>query len=209
MRKKCDAYENCVFINSPFDKKHVEFLYAVIFTIICCRKVPKLTLLDKDSSVTRLDKIKNLISSSMFGIHDLSRCKSSKAREYFRMNMPFELGLDMGIKGFSEKHKNKNILIVIDKKFDYKQAISDLSGNDPLCYNGKAENLVKIIRDWLVKCSGKRNILTSREIWASYEDFLGWLKIEREDFKICLDNVEEYIDIVSEYLSKGQCLRTA
>lgn len=202
MRKKYDAFENCVFVNCPFDKKYAEFLYAIIFTIICCKKIPRLTLLEKDSSVTRLDKIKKLISSSMFGIHDLSRCKSSKVDTYFRMNMPFELGLDMGAQHFAENHATKKIIILVNKKYDYQKAISDLSGNDPICYNGKAEELSKEIRDWLVENSNKNNFPSALQIWNVYGDFLGWLKTEKNYFETKPENVGEFINLIFDYFTK-------
>jgi hypothetical protein len=49
-----------------------------------------------DSGRPRIDKIISLIKESKYAIHDLSRLKAREAGEYYRLNMPFELGLDVG-----------------------------------------------------------------------------------------------------------------
>ena len=46
----------------------------------------------------RIEKICELIQASKYSIHDLSRCQASQANELFRLNMPFELGVDFDAK---------------------------------------------------------------------------------------------------------------
>ena len=85
-----------VFINCPLDDEYKPLLQAILFCLIRFGFKPRIATERTDSAESRLEKIKELIRSSKYSIHDLSRCQSSGPREHYRMNMPFELGLDFG-----------------------------------------------------------------------------------------------------------------
>ena len=93
-----NEYEKNVFVNCPFDKGFRQLLLGVVFTIIYFGYKPRLSLERADSAENRIDKIIGLIKESRFGIHDLSRLVSRTEGEVYRMNMPFELGIDYGCK---------------------------------------------------------------------------------------------------------------
>ncbi|MFN8721431.1 MAG: hypothetical protein ACK5YI_11420, partial [Rhodospirillales bacterium] len=61
---------------------------------------PRLALEALDSGYPRIDKILRLVEESKFGIHDLSRIRAKRKGDYFRLNMPFELGLDVGCRAY-------------------------------------------------------------------------------------------------------------
>ena len=86
-------YEKNVFINCPFDEEYLSLLRPILFTIIYLGFIPRVPLESFDSGEPRFNKICELIKQSRYGIHDLSRIKARKKGEYFRFNMPFELGL--------------------------------------------------------------------------------------------------------------------
>ena len=88
-------FEKSVFINCPFDEGYLSLLRPLVFTILYLDFHPRLALERSDSEETRIRKIVNLIQASKFGIHDLSRCRSSKRGEFFRLTMPLELGIDI------------------------------------------------------------------------------------------------------------------
>jgi hypothetical protein len=87
-------FQRSVFINCPFDAEYAPILQAVAFCVVYLGYHPRLAPENPGNAVARLDRITELISQSKYGIHDLSRCKSTAVGEYARMNMPFELGLD-------------------------------------------------------------------------------------------------------------------
>jgi hypothetical protein len=97
-----ENFDTNVFINCPFDNDYRQLLLAVIFTALYLGYKPRLSLERADSGENRIDKILDLIIESKFGIHDLSRIESQKGNEHFRMNMPFELGIDFGCKKLKE-----------------------------------------------------------------------------------------------------------
>lgn len=67
------GYEKNVFINCPFDDEYRALLDAMVFAIHDCGFVPCCALEESDGGDVRLDKIKRLVQSSRYGIHDISR----------------------------------------------------------------------------------------------------------------------------------------
>ena len=91
------GFEKNVFINCPFDDEYKGLLRALLFSIIDMGFEPRIALESLNSGEARIEKIIKIIQQSQFAIHDLSRIKSKGAGEFYRMNMPFELGLDIEI----------------------------------------------------------------------------------------------------------------
>lgn len=88
-------FDKCVFVNCPFDPEFRQLMLAMVFTIMRLDFKPRLALERNNSAETRIRKIVDLIRESKFGLHDLSRMESTEVNELVRMNMPFELGIDV------------------------------------------------------------------------------------------------------------------
>src|SRR5437870_3563281 len=107
------SFEDSVFINCPLDKEYLPLLRPLVFTVLYLRLNPRIALERSDSGEVRIEKIIELIEQSKFAIHDLSRCRAKERGELFRLNMPLELGLDIGCKRFkSGKWQHKRCLIL-------------------------------------------------------------------------------------------------
>jgi hypothetical protein len=91
-----------VFVNCPFDSDYLSLLRPLLFTVIDLGFVPKIALESPDSGRPRIDRIIALVQQSKFAIHDLSRLQASKEGELFRLNMPFEPGIDIGCRLFKK-----------------------------------------------------------------------------------------------------------
>ena len=91
------TFERSVFINCPFDKDFAPLLQAILFCVVVMGFEPRLASERNDSGETRLDKIRSIIEGSKYSIHDLSRCQAKRKGEMFRLNMPFELGIDWAV----------------------------------------------------------------------------------------------------------------
>lgn len=89
-------FERSVFLNCPFDSEFAPLLQAIAFCVADMGLSPRLAPENADNASNRLSRITDLIRTSRYGIHDLSRCKSRSVGEFARMNMPFELGIDHG-----------------------------------------------------------------------------------------------------------------
>ena len=144
------AFERNVFVNCPFDEHYLPLLRPLLFTIIYLGLKPRIALEAMDAGQARLDKIIGLIRDSKFGIHDLSRSEAAKAGELYRLNMPFELGIDFGCRLFGRgRLKEKKTLVLEAEPFRYKAAISDLSGADIENHDNKPYRMIGIVRNWL------------------------------------------------------------
>jgi hypothetical protein len=169
------GFEKNVFVNCPFDKDFIPLLKALLFTIIYCDYNPRIASERLDSGEFRLDKIKELIESSKLSIHDLSRVKTTGKEEieYFRLNMPFEIGLDFGCRIYhpDPKYRHKRSLIIESEKYSYKKALSDLSNSDVKCHCNEPEEIIYEVRNWFKEINSK-DIPGSSIIWDDYNFFL-------------------------------------
>jgi hypothetical protein len=166
------AFDTAVFINCPFDPKYVGMLRPILFCVIDLRMEPRIALERLDSGEPRVDKIIELISQCRFAIHDLSRLRADKEGEFYRLNMPFELGLDVGCRTFgSRKFRTKRCLILEAERYRYQAAISDLSNSDIGVHNNEPEHALREVRNWLVSEVGIR-AAGPAAMWARFEDFM-------------------------------------
>lgn len=168
-----DSFEKNVFVNCPFDEDYNKLLKPLLFTILYCGYFPRIALERLDSGEVRLMKIIELIDASKFSIHDLSRIKSSDKDEYYRLNMPFEIGLDLGCRLYNPdlKYRNKKTLILESEQYSYQKALSDLSNSDVRCHKGDPEDLVYDIRSWFGDITGNE-MPGGSIIWDDYNYFL-------------------------------------
>jgi hypothetical protein len=65
-------FNNNIFINCPFDDEYFPLLKPLLYTIKKIGFTPRISLERNDSGEIRLNKIKELIESSKYSIHDLS-----------------------------------------------------------------------------------------------------------------------------------------
>ncbi len=137
-----------VFINCPFDNDFFPLLKCLLFTLIYIDLKPQISE-TSDSGEARLHKIRDLMKDSRYSIHDLSRVKPLKPRGLPRFNMPFECGIDFGLKlcGRDDFHEKK-FLILEAERYRYQKFISDIAGNDIGAHRNDPEQMIKVVRDW-------------------------------------------------------------
>lgn len=161
--------ENNVFINCPFDNQYFTLLKPLLFTLNYIDLIPQLSE-TSDSGEVRLHKIKDMMATSKYSIHDLSRMEPLKKDELPRFNMPFECGIDFGIKlNDPETYRGKKFLILEKEQYRYQKVISDISGNDIKAHKNSPEQIIKVVRDWFKPSI--RNIPMYKEIWLAYNEF--------------------------------------
>jgi hypothetical protein len=159
---------NNVFINCPFDNYYFPLLKPLLFTLIYMDLVPKISE-TSDSGQVRLFKIKDLMEMSKYSIHDLSRMEPLKSKDYPRFNMPFECGIDFGLRMSNHDYGEKKFLILEKEKHRYHKVISDIAGNDIKAHKNEPEQIVKVTRDWFKPT--KPEIPFYKEIWLAYNEF--------------------------------------
>jgi len=158
-----------VFVNCPFDNYYFPLLKPLLFTLIYVDLNPQISE-TSDSGVNRLQTIKELMAVSKYSIHDLSRMEPLKRKDYPRFNMPFECGIDFGLKMSNEKkYGDKKFLILEKEQYRYQRVLSDISGNDIKAHKENPEQIVKVVRDWFKPTNA--NIPMYKEIWLAFNEF--------------------------------------
>lgn len=194
--------DKAIFINCPFDNDYHPLLRALLFAVCYYGLEPRIASTEADSKSDRLKRIIGLMRDSRYSIHDLSRMKANKKGEYYRMNMPFELGLDYGLCG-----DKKLFLIFENNRYKLKVALSDINGWDICAHNDSAENVILEFRKWYVnvneKLSKSQKSVSSHTIWYDYNKFqVGFDEYkQKNNLKDEEISVAEYIEYVKEHFS--------
>ena len=213
MRSIPDAgFDRNVFINCPFDPGYQELLRPLLFVIVYLGFRPKIALERSDSGEQRINKICELIAASKYSIHDLSRIRSRSRNEFYRLNMPFELGIEYGSRRFSQgRLKQKRCLILGRERYDFMKALSDLSGVDIKNHNDDPGEIVREVRNWFFETVGLRSLASPASIWFDFNefmfDFYGRRKLEGfSDEDVNKMPVLEFVSFVDEWVSKSRNL---
>jgi len=204
-------FDQNVFINCPFDSKYKSLLQPILFTILYFGLTPQIASQTVDSGEQRITKILSLILKSKYSIHDLSRIRSAKRGEFYRLNMPFELGIDYGCRCTAQGYlRHKKFLVLGEKPHDYKKALSDLAGIDAQSHMNNPEKVVLALRNWFVESVPPSNATDSATvIWHKFSDF-------KEDFDerrksegfskqdLAMMPVREYVSFIRTWISSNK-----
>jgi len=204
-------YNINVFVNCPFDEDYISLLRPLLFTIVYLGFKPRIALEEFNSGRTRFDKLCKLIAESKYGIHDLSRIQATEKGEHFRLNMAFELGLDIGCRVFeSDMHADKRHLILEEKRYRYQAAISDLSNSDIKIHKNDPTKIVRQIRHWFVE-NGLTPAPSATAVWYKFNEFMLDFHESRkadgfENEDIYEMPVPEYLHFVEEWCNQSSHL---
>lgn len=204
-------FERSVFINAPFDSDFAPTLQAIAFCVADLGFAPRLAPENADNGVSRLQRIEELVRGSKFGIHDLSRCKSAEPDEFYRLNMPFELGLDHGCAAYgSGPLAGKSILVLEGSRYDSQKSLSDISGWDVDAHQGDFKQAVRVVSRWLIRHAGATPHGSTR-ILNHYTDFLGWHWERELERGASEEDIREYptiefVHAMNEWIEAGRPL---
>jgi hypothetical protein len=201
-------FDRSIFINCPFDEEFEPILQAISFCAIYLGYYPRLAPENADGAAPRLERIIELVRGSKYGIHDLSRSKSTAINQYFRSNMPFELGIDHGCCRFGTGVLNeKSILILEHTRFDYRIALSDIAGWDIEAHDGDSLKAVRKVRNWLVARAGAKPVGASL-ILGEYAAFQEWYYKRQLEAGFSDEDIQDYptselLEAMQEWMAAG------
>jgi hypothetical protein len=183
-------------------------LQAILFCVVYLGFTPRLSTERTDSAENRLAKIRELIESSKYSIHDLSRAQARRKGEYYRLNMPFELGLDYACRLYRKGMDDKIILILEEKPYRHHASLSDLSGCDVEAHGGDFENAVRKVRNWLVS-EGKAKAVGAARILGAYINFQEWYYERQLAAGFSDKDIQDYptgelLAAMKEWVAKGE-----
>lgn len=179
------TYARNVFVNCPFDSAYKPLFQAIVFTVHECGFFVRCGLERTDASELRVKKIYDLIESSRYGIHDLSRVELDSGTGLPRFNMPLELGIFLGAKFLGpSKQRTKSCLVFDEHPHRYQMYMSDIAGQDIESHHNDPQRIVSSIRNWLAH-DVEGNLPGGRAIKARLDQF------ERELTGLCQSNQQE------------------
>ncbi|MBO3759667.1 hypothetical protein [Ciceribacter sp. L1K22] len=202
-------FDRSVFINCPFDEDYAPILQAIAFCVIYLGFSPRLAPQNADNAANRLSRIEEIIRTSKYGIHDLSRCKASSIGEFARMNMPFELGVDYGCKRFGTGQlANKSLLVLEESRYDYQRTLSDIAGWDLEAHAADYQQAIRKVRGWLIRQAAAPNFGATL-IESKYVVFQQWYWMRELAAGASDDDIRQYptvdvIDAMQEWMQAGQ-----
>ncbi len=128
-----------VFINVPFDRNY-RTLYIALIAGLAMQGFRPRSVLEIPPSKSRLERLRGLIRDCGSSVHDLSRIQRSGTPPVPRFNMPFELGLAIGL------HADGHSWFVLERTpYRLQRSLSDLNGIDPLVHGGTAKGILRAI----------------------------------------------------------------
>ena len=189
---KDDDFDRSVFVNCPLDEDYDRILRAVLFCLVRFGLIPRIATERGDAGEPRISKILDLIQSSRYSVHDLCRCQARDEGEYYRLNMPFELGLDFGCRRYGAGQLSTKVILVLEEqRYRYQAAISDLAGSDIEAHHGDYQLAVRKVRNWLAGMPGFEAIGAAR-VLADYEDFQEWYYERQRNLGFSEDDIQDY-----------------
>lgn len=164
-----------VFINCPYDIDYKLFQFRLVFVLLWFDYDPILSSDSQNKTSSRFEKIKQEILNSDISIHDLSRSvcafkQDKKKPEYYRHNMPLELGYALACADL-DINKNKKILILGKNRSEIEIAASDIVSFDVAFYHNESYQFVKAIRDFLIEVSGDVELENAELLESFFIDF--------------------------------------
>jgi len=201
MKVSSDFARN-VFINCPIDQQYDPLFHAMVFTIYLLGFRPRCSREENDSGDIRIGKIVKLIRKSRFGIHDLSRTELD-SHKLPRFNMPFELGVDAGLRYSGNVKFKKKVHLVLDRvPYRYQKYISDIGGQDISAHHGTISKIISVVRDWLRTATNATDMPSGTIISKEYRRFRRDLpKIcERSNLDISEVTFRDYSHILVNWL---------
>lgn len=200
-------FEKNIFINCPYDEEYFELLRPIIFTVVYMGYIPRLALETSDSGESRIDLIYKLIHESKYSIHDLSRLQANQPEEFYRLNMPFELGIDFGCRKYSaiDGHKQKRSLILEASPYNYKKALSDISGMDIKHHQNEPIKAITAVRNWFSATVRVEKPTAPQKIWTEFCFFNDDFYEKRHNEGFSKDDIKEIpiselIDYMKEWI---------
>ena len=166
------AQQESAFLNIPYDGRFENLLLAYIAGISALGFTPRATL-EIPSSQRRLERIVSLIASSQYSVHDLSRVELDRTTPRTpRFNMPFELGLTVGI------GNPKHAWIVCEtRRHRIKKSLSDLDGTDVYIHDGTVRGVFRELCNAFVRNRRQPSVVQMMQIYRILRlNFAGTLR---------------------------------
>ena len=159
-----------VFLNLAFDRRR-EYLYLALIAGVVGVGLNPRCVVELPANAIRLDRLRQLIASCRYSIHDMSAVEvTARPFRVPRFNMPFELGLAIGIQLDSEEHECR-VMESVRHRVD--QSLSDLRGIDAYIHRGTPDGVLDAVRNMFAAIP-RQPLNRRRDFAAVYETLSGF-----------------------------------
>ncbi len=195
-------YDQNVFINCPFDRPYKRIFDALVFAVFDCGFVARSALEITNTAEVRVDKIARIIDECRFGLHDLSRTSLDRTSRLPRFNMPFELGLFLGM---ARTVAGRSCLVLDRDRYRYQMFISDIAGQDISAHANDPAKAVGVARNWLRSSQTEGTVPGPAHIWKRYTSFRKALPAICSDLHLKPSEMifNDYATIASEWIARN------
>jgi hypothetical protein len=135
-----------------------------------------------------MDKITRLIKASSYSIHDLSAVELDSVNRLPRFNMPFELGLTLGLRAAGGEYARHTVLILERHKYTCQKCLSDIAGQDLQAHGGDVHRVILQVRNWLRTETGCE-LPGPKHICTALQNFRAALPRSCENVGVSADDV--------------------
>lgn len=157
---KPSVERDAVFLNLPYDGRFENLLLAYIAGISAFGFAPRATL-EIPFSQRRLERIVSLIASSQYSVHDLSRVELDRnAPRTPRFNMPFELGLTVGL-----GNSQHSWIVCETVRRRINKSLSDLDGTDVYIHDGTVRGVFRELCNAFVRTRRQPSVVQMMQIY--------------------------------------------
>jgi len=192
-------------LNCPYDEHYEEILDAAIFAVLDLGFLIRSAMEWDDASIARLARIISLMENCRLSIHDLSRGTTDEKTNLPRFNMPFELGIFVGLAHANRDRGKEMRCMILDVDADrYRISLSDMSGVDIYQRSTSPNSIIGPIRSFLRKNTlrpsqripGARYVaLRYEKFTADFPNILYALRIEPSELVF-----QDKVNIMTEWL---------
>jgi len=137
-----------VFINLPFDARHERLFIALIAGLVSLGLNPR-SVLEIETQHDRLRRLYTVISECSFSLHDMCRVQLSDAGAFRvpRFNMPFELGLAVGVALSGRSKRQHQWRTLEQRRHRIAATLSDIAGYDTAIHGGTIDGMLEALLD--------------------------------------------------------------
>lgn len=196
------AYDQNVFINCPIDRPYKRIFDALVFAVFDCGFVARSALEITNTAEVRVEKIARIIDECRLGLHDLSRTSLDRSSRLPRFNMPFELGLFLGM---GRSVAGRTCLVLDRDRYRYQMFISDIAGQDISAHANDPATAVRVVRNWLRSSQTEGTVPGPAHIWRRYQSFRKALPKVCGDLRLKPSEMifNDYATIASEWIKEN------
>ncbi len=165
---------NRVFLNFPFDDGYAPLYVALVASVTAFGMTPR-SVLEIPPQDVRLDRLFEIIGACGASIHDMSRVEPDGNPPLPRFNMPFELGLALGV----HRARTHRWFVFESVRHRVTRTLTDLGGFDATIHGGEPQGVLRAVRDAFGATRRDVRIADLTTLWTALREVADHVRAEQ------------------------------